>query len=292
MPDPYLGIYSLERLRALGLTTSGVRRKVGEGKLTRIRSGWFAAPDAPLDAVAAVRVGGILTATSGSRHHGLWTLSDGRLHVLVARNASRVRTNAGDGGGPLGVCLHWAKGAISRAVPVADPLQIVVDAHHCQPRATVVALADSALNQGQLRIEILETALPRLASWCDPASQSGTESMVRIGLRRRGIRARSQVAISGVGFVDLLVGDRLVIECDSAAFHEGYQSQRDYERDQELLRQGYLVLRLKYGHVVHEWQRIEALILELVRARRHRWRSKSAASSLRSDPMAFDLQDM
>ena len=120
MPDPYLGIYSLERLRALGLTTSGVRRKVGEGKLTRIRSGWFAAPDAPLDAVAAVRVGGILTATSGSRHHGLWTLSDGRLHVLVARNASRVRTNAGDGGGPLGVCLHWAKGAISRAVPVAD----------------------------------------------------------------------------------------------------------------------------------------------------------------------------
>lgn len=84
---------------------------------------------------------------------------------------------------------------------------------------------------------------------------------------------QSQVWIDGVGYVDLLVGDRLVIECDSAAFHEGYQSERDYERDQQLLRLGYLVLRLKYQHVLHEWDRIEELVLDVVRARRHRWRA-------------------
>lgn len=272
MQDPYLGIYSLRRLRDGGLTTHGIRRALADGRLSRIRSGWFADRDAPADAITAVRVGGILTATSGSRHHGMWTLSDERIHVLVARNASRLALGPAGVRGPERICLHWAKGLISRECPVADPLQIVVDAHHCAPRHTAVALADSALNQGLLSVEVLETALPRLAGWCDPASQSGTESIVRIGLKRHGIAVRSQVRIAAVGYVDLLVGDRLVIECDSAAFHDGYQSERDYERDQELMRRGFLVLRLKYGQVINEWDRIEELVLSIVRARRHRWR--------------------
>lgn len=253
---------------------SDLRHALAEGTLRRIKRGWFHSADAVPDAIAAVSVGGLLTATSGSRHHGLWTLVDDRLHVLVSRNASRLHLDPADTVAERRVCLHWARGRISREVPVADPLQIVVDSYHCQSRDTAVALADSALNQGQLTVEVLQSALPRLARWCDPASQSGTESIVRVGLHRRGIKARSQVRIEGVGYVDLLVGDRLVVECDSAAFHDGYQSERDYERDQELLRRGYLVLRLKYRHVIYEWDRVEALVLDIVQSRRHRWRRR------------------
>jgi very-short-patch-repair endonuclease len=278
--DPYLGIYSTRRLRALGLARHHVRTAVEDRRLVRIRPGWFSASDAVPDAISAVRLGGVLTATSGSRHLGLWTLGDERIHILVPRNASRHRLGAAVVSLNQPLCLHWSKAALARDVPVADALQILVDSDHCMSRATTVALADSAMNLGLLGIDVVEAALPKLAPWCDPASQSGTESIVRIGLRRRGVSVQIQVWIEGVGFVDLLVGDRLVIECDSASYHEGYRSERDYERDQELMRQGYLVLRLKYRQVVHEWARIEALILAVVRARRHRWRAGTGGTIL------------
>ena len=124
---------------------------------------------------------------------------------------------------------------------------------------------------------MVESAIPRIAGWCDAASQSGTETIARVGLRSRGIGVRSQVWIEGVGHVDLLVGDRLVVECDSAEFHDGYRSPNDYLRTQELIRRGYIVLRLTYRDVVHDWPRAEALILEIVRARRHEWRAASGA---------------
>lgn len=202
-------------------------------------------------------------------------MEDQRFHVLVARNASRLHL---DRVRSRTVCLHWAKGPIGRHVPVADPLQILADSTHCQPRLTAVVLADSALSLGLVTSREVQAALPALARWCDPCSGSGTETIVRFRLRQLGIKVRTQVHFGGVGAVDLLVGDRLVIECDSAAYHEGYESVRDYERDQELLRNGYLVLRLKYRHVVHEWSRVEALILEIVRARRHRWRTGAGAA--------------
>lgn len=274
--DASLGIHSYRGLAALGHTRHAIGNAVDTGALTRIRPGWFAAPDAHPDAIDAVRVGGILTATSGSRPRGLWTFDDDKLHVLVARNASRLGLEAVSKAGRP-VCVHWAKSAIDREVLVAPPLQLLVDSARCQPRITTVAMADSALNKRLITVEELETALPRLARWCDPAAQSGTESTVRSGLTSLGVRVRIQVRIAGVGRVDVVVGDRLVIECDSAEFHDGYQSSKDYERDQELMRRGYLVLRLTYRDVVYDWDRVEALVLEIVRARRHLWRTGSDA---------------
>lgn len=85
---------------------------------------------------------------------------------------------------------------------------------------------------------------------CDPLSQSGTESLVRVRLRRRGIRVQTQFRRRGVGRVDLLIGDRMVIECDSDEFHSGDEAQeRDYDRDLELIDGDFLVLRLRYRHV-------------------------------------------
>jgi very-short-patch-repair endonuclease len=267
--DRHLGIYSTRRLQSLGMTRHAVRVVISGGTLARIRPGWFHDAYAHRDAIDAVRVGGILTATSASPHHGMWTLPDDRLHVLVSRNASRLPDRSN---GTRSVCVHWAKTSISRSIPFADPLQAIVDAAHCQSRTSAVILADSALNKRLITRETLEVAIPRIASWCDAGSQSGTETIARVGLRSRGIGVRSQMWIEGVGYVDLLVGDRLVVECDSAEFHDGYRSVNDYQRTQELIRRGYIVLRLTYRDVVHDWPRVEALILEIVRAGRHEWR--------------------
>jgi len=49
----------------------------------------------------------------------------------------------------------------------------------------------------------------------DPGCGSGLETLARLHLRRRHIRVRSQVHIPPVGWVDLLIGGRLVLELDS-----------------------------------------------------------------------------
>jgi len=136
---------------------------------------------------------------------------------------------------------------------------------------------DSALNKGLVtlsQLHVAARALParfsRAIQRCDPLSQSGTESLVRVRLRRLGIRVLTQFRRPGVGRVDLLVGDRLVIECDSEAFHGDDEGQeRDYDRDLVLLDGDFLVMRLRYRHVVYEWDRIEPIILGLIRRGRH-----------------------
>jgi len=152
-----------------------------------------------------------------------------------------------------------------------DACAALADMTSCQQRERVVATADSALNLHVLSRAEVAAAIPNVIQWCDSRSQAGTESIVRVRLRAKRVHALPQAGIRGVGFVDLLVGDRLVIECDSAAFHDGYTSERDYDRDLKLVALGYLVIRLKYRHVMHEWDRVEAIILQLVRSGRHLW---------------------
>ncbi|HWD61340.1 MAG TPA: DUF559 domain-containing protein [Humibacter sp.] len=279
MVEPPLGITPTSELHAMGYTRYSIADAVAAGTLERVRRGWYASSAADVDAKTAVHIGGVLTAASATRHYGMWTPDDNRLHVLVARNASRLRPSGAQGRKGRETCLHWAVGTLT-ARAIASPLQVVKDAAHCLPLEQAVAIADSALNARLLHLEDLRPVVPAVARCCDPASQSGTESLSRVRLRRKNIRVRTQVEIAGVGLVDLLVGDRLVVECDSAGFHDGYQSVRDYDRDMALIRQGYIVLRLKYRHVMFEWAKVEELILAIVRARRHLWRGGGSAGTV------------
>ena len=276
-PAPHLGIHSIGDLRAQGHTRYSIAAALSDGGLTRIRRGWYADTTADPDTTTAVRVGGLLTANSAARRYGLWTPDDASVHVLVARNASRLRLGGEGDTSQRPICLHWAKGALTGKA-IAEPLQVIADALHCRGLEDAVVIADSALNLGMIRADSLGSGLRVVRDWCDARSQSGTESLTRLRLRRRRVPVRTQVRIPDVGIVDLLIGERLVIECDSKSFHDGYQSSRDYDRDLALVGQGYLVLRLQYRHVMFEWERIERLILEIVRARRHLWRHGRAGS--------------
>ncbi|WP_081416298.1 endonuclease domain-containing protein [Gryllotalpicola ginsengisoli] len=253
-------------------TKRALARGVACRRLLRVRNGWYSLPGADPAAVAAVRVGGVRTSTSATRAGGLWTWDDGKLHVAVPLHASRLRLPRA-----ASLCVHWCAELVTgaNALPLAVVLLHVA---MCQLFENAVAVIDSALNKRLISMRSLETAFAgapercrRLLAWCDAASQSGTESLVRVRLRRLGIAVRTQVPIPGVGFVDLLVGNRLVIECDSREFHDKADSYaKDRERDLELIRQGYLPLRLTYGQILFRWHEVEPVILEIVRADRHR----------------------
>lgn len=261
---------------------------VHAGDLERLRNGWFAVAGTPPELARAVRLGGKLSCISALRMHGLWTMPDKRVHVAVRGNAARLRS-PDDRRVPWvaaehpDIALHW--NAVPVRTPRESPLDVVLAAlcHHivCASRESALVTIDSALNarvggRPVVRADELVRLSAGLPAACRPYideadahSESGTETLVRIRLRRLGLRVRVQVRIGRVGRVDLLVGDRLVIEIDSRAHHLGDNYEKDRRRDLELARQGFVVLRLSYARVMFDWPSAEAAILDLVRRGEH-----------------------
>lgn len=277
------GIATLSTLASADVSSRALTRAVRERRILRVRQGWYALPGAAPEIIAAVRVGGAATGVSAGQHYGLWTLRDDLLHVAVAPNAARLRAPHASRT-PLtdavsqGVCLHWRRPLGTVPVAVAPLIAVLVHAMECQSEERALVMIDSAVNSGCVTLTALRAAvryLPMRYSAVldrgDAASQSGTETLVRLRLRALGIRVRTQFFVAGVGHVDLLVGERLVIECDSHEFHDGdVIAERDYDRDLVLVDRDFLVLRLRYSHVMYEWPRVEAIILGVIRRNRHR----------------------
>jgi very-short-patch-repair endonuclease len=149
------------------------------------------------------------------------------------------------------------------------PLLAIEHAFACAPAELVIASCDSALQQRLVRpadLVALGTRLPpRLARHleeCDGRAQSGAESLVRIRLRRRGLRVEVNRRVDDVGKVDLIVEGRLVIETDGREFHDDpSQFAEDRRRDRVLAGRRYRVLRFTQQQVLHSWPECEAAIL-------------------------------
>jgi len=275
------GALSYRELDAGGIPRSAVSAAVAAGVIERVRRGWFATTDAPRDVVRAARVGGAVTAASAARLDGIWLLGDPLLHVRVPSSTGRLR-NPDASNEPLDrlqhrVCVHYRSAPAVLGARDALPIALAEMLACAEPTAAIVAM-DSAVSLGALTIGDLAgvraLTLPsrrHLVDRVQPGSASGIETIVRLFLRTRGIRHRIQVLIPRVGHVDLLIGDRLVIEVDGEGFHTGPEFEADRRRDFELVMRGYLVLRLSYRMVLSEWDAVSSGILELVRRGEHRW---------------------
>ena len=282
------GVASLAVLRERGVTARQAATAVHRGHLVRLRNGWFALPNADSELCQAVRLGGQLTGASRLARFGLWTMPDTRTHVSVARDATRLRSPVDRRVRFLAsehpqICTHWA--ALPWDPPPSQPLDSLKSSIArlvmCADLEAAVVTIDSALNTnlGSRRVleefelaEILRE-LPskyrHIETLVDPASQSGTETLARLRLRRCGLQLRTQVAIANVGTVDLLIGERLVLELDSRTHHLGTNYEKDRSRDLELFRQGFTVIRVSYQRVMFDWSSVEAAILEAVRRGEH-----------------------
>jgi very-short-patch-repair endonuclease len=272
MHAPHASVMTTSHLLRLGYTRADLDRALGDGRLTRIRRGWWALPDADPSMVTAVRAGGRLGCVSLLALRGVWSPDDGRVHVRVARGAT-VRASPG-------VVLHWTKEPLAREIALDEANDAMACAVRCLDLRHLVAAADSAANTGLIDTPTMELMLSasargrRVLTLWDPRAESGLETYVRLALRSARFPVRSQVVIAGIGRVDLPVGDRLVIELDGAAWHGGIADfERDRARDRALIARGYVVMRATYRQVMFELPAIIEQIRTLVRRREHRWRA-------------------
>jgi very-short-patch-repair endonuclease len=70
-----------------------------------------------------------------------------------------------------------------------------------------------------------------------------------------------RVPLTDLDRLDLLVGDRLVVECDSEAHHGSPEQRvRDLRRDAALAALGFIVLRFDYRQVLFEPDAVRAAV--------------------------------
>lgn len=234
-------------LIAGGYTARGITAAVRADQLVRARNGVYLAPDDHADLRTAARVGGRLTCLSELHRRGVFVLSVSRVHVHLAVNAGRMRKVENH------VVRHWdvlARQPHPRATAV-EPLDAVLHAVRCQEPRAAVATLDSALRLGVLRDDELGELFARLPlryqvlrRMLDPRAGSGTESLMRLLLRKLGCAFEVQVEIDGVGRVDFVVDGWLIIECDSEEHHSSWEARRrDLRRDQTAAALGYTTYR-------------------------------------------------
>ncbi|GAB2981685.1 hypothetical protein GCM10027282_20600 [Frigoribacterium salinisoli] len=244
--------------------------------MLRVRHGLYATLDAPPDVVRAARVGGRLAGSSQLTQLGAWSPPGDRLTVSVPHNARRLR-DPDDAGRPLAdddarvLVLRdghlYGPGERTGASPHRAAAQVLL--HH--PPDVAVAVLDSAMRlrpaEKRPDLERVRRLLGRrrvtqLVDLVDDRAEAGSESLVRVRLRDRGITAEPQVWVAPDIRVDLLVDGWLVIECTSGEHHGTPRAlERDATRRARLVTAGYVVLEFTYHQIVDDWPAVERAIL-------------------------------
>nr|WP_223249407.1 hypothetical protein [Williamsia marianensis] len=266
-----IGVYSRAELQQRGLGGWQLRKLVRDGSLIRLRPGWYATETANTVVVEAVRSGGALSCVSALRHHGLWVPPGyDRVHVRARKHNQAHGTRSCQG--------HGRPMPVTTAV---DSIPVALDsAARCMGAEDWIVVCDSALNSGGLTIAGLRSAMgfvtqrvSDLMDKCEPAAQSGTESITRLRLRAAGFTVVVQPVILGIGRVDMRVG-RLPIECDSQSHHTSLENYRnDRRRDRKAVLDRWLTLRITYDDVLYGWDEVLADIRSITRTDRHRIRT-------------------
>ncbi len=95
-----------------------------------------------------------------------------------------------------------------------------------------------------------------------PDADSGLESLFRLRMHVLGIRLACQVDVEGVGRVDFVIDECLIVEVDGRENHDGPALRhKDLRRDAAASRRGYETLRFDYAQIVHDWPSVQAAIL-------------------------------
>lgn len=263
------GAIATHELHSAGLSKDDIAREVRRGQLIRARQGWYVGPGIHPDLVRAVRVGGRLSCRSALDLHGLWVVTDQKLHVIVDGNDCQLRSPSSRHrrlGTSDPVTIHWRDSRDGSRL-IVDPVSALEDLCSCATPELVGASADSLLLKDPsqrphiVRMSSRVTAVYREALvTADGICESGTETLFWIRMRRW--YPRRQVRIRGVGRVDFLFGERLVIEVDGEEFHTAtVEFERDRRRDAVLSALGYRVLRFSYRQVMERWPEVEAAVL-------------------------------
>jgi hypothetical protein len=271
------GVAPLHAFVAAGLTAHQVAALFRRAVLERPRIGWYVAPGIPWQGKLAVRVGGVATCVSAASAWGLPVPPDARptVHVSVAQNAGRLRHSRDRtwhvaAGEDERAHVHWE----DRRDPIegwrTSLLDTLLHLGDCVPLEWFVAALDAALHRPRggepilsesefVRLtDLLPTRLLPAIELVDPLAGSCLESLLRLGMRRRGIGPIVlQFSPQKDRFVDFLLPGKLIIEADGEEFHDPV---KDAIRDASFRALGYRVLRFSYDRIVFD---LEAVLDEI-----------------------------
>jgi very-short-patch-repair endonuclease len=257
------------RARTIDLLSRTTRRRLeaalAAGEVVRARRGVYVLPALPAPHVAAARAGGVLSHESAADHWQLSLLTDPTvIHVTVPHGARPA--------GQRGVVLHWSTSPFPVAAQVTPVARTVLDCATTMPFRAALGVADSVLAQGRLTTsELLDAGSAsaergrsrrlRVARAADARAANAFESCLRGIVLEAGVTGFEPQLVIDLGsrVVRVDLGDparRIVLEADSYAHHgTRHALVRDCERYDELIREGWRVLRFSWEHVVFrpEW---------------------------------------
>lgn len=249
-------------LKAQGVRERELTRAVRVGEVVRVRQGVYALPDVETDLLHAAMHGGSIGCAAAAARHGLWVL---RIPPVAHIWMGRTGTPRGHRDGCR---IHWTVGRVD--VGTLPPVRVaLLQLAICADEETFFAALESALRRSLLPpsdlswlAERLPTRLSGLLNLVRSDADSGLESLLRLRLHRIGVSVRTQVVIVGVGEVDLVVGDRLIVEADGMENHGGESKRhKDLTRDAAAAALGYGTLRFDYDLIVNRWPVVESAIL-------------------------------
>lgn len=268
------GVAATFELLRDGHTRYRLALAVRRGEVVRVRQGHYACPEMSDPQLEAFRVGGRLTGLAGLRAHGVWTPRSRVVDIQVGPDARALRTRTDprqrlaehpDSSARVTWTDQRRPGTRSLAGPV-DCVRVALGV--CDAR-TSFAIVESALHSGTLTraewrrlLSELPRAMRRALAAAGNKSESGGESLLLFDLRQLGFVLRQQVEIVGVGRVDFIIGERLIVEVDGYEFHsERRDFEEDRRRDAVASSLGYRTLRFSHLQVERNDPIVKASIL-------------------------------
>lgn len=251
-----------------GFSRSQLDAALADGTVSRVRRGHYALVQDASAYRAARELGARLTCVSAAPSYGLWTLVPAQcLHLCVGHRS------APQGSVSHGRCWHprhpW--------LPVAGLADVLIHAVHCLRELEALVMVQCAVGNGDISLDFLRSKLlgnrnaraRAVLAMVIPRADSLLEVLANAAFIRAGLHVRRHVQIPGVGEVDFLIEDCLLVETDGASHLEPRQVKKDRQRNNASLVGGYLVLRFGYDDVVHHSERMVAEVLAVMEL----WRS-------------------
>jgi very-short-patch-repair endonuclease len=250
-------------LHSAGFSRTYLDKALADGRIVRIRRGIYSLPREASLVGFALQRNALLTCLSAAPIYGLWTL----------HNAGPVHLSPGHKKAPSGTVIHGrCVHPAHKWLPVAGLADVLIHALRCLPALEALVMVQCAAQRGDVTVEFLRRKLPgnrnararTVLDYVIPRADSVLEVLANYHFRRAGLYVRRHVELPGVGEVDFLIEECLVVETDGSTHLEPRQVKKDRKRNNATLIGGRLCLRFGYDDVVHHPERMVAEVLAVL----------------------------
>ncbi|MEV7606512.1 type IV toxin-antitoxin system AbiEi family antitoxin domain-containing protein [Paenarthrobacter sp. NPDC089322] len=260
------GAATTKSLYTAGFSRRELANAVTSSRIARLHRGVYVSKDADPGVVAAFRANGKLTCVSAARFYQLWTLHDAEdLHLSCGTGLARRRVVH------HGECRHPAHPYL----PVAGVADVLLHAMRCLPELEALVMVQSAVSQALLTTKFLgekmtgnrNGQLRAILNLVLPRADSLLEVLAHRHFTAAGLKVEMHAEVPGVGEVDCLIEDCLIVELDGGTHFEAKQVKKDHYRNNAGLRSGLMSLHYYYADVVYHPERMVDEVLTVLRNR-------------------------